>query len=111
LHASDAPHLLHVVSLDDASGSRPELIVPVAPEWARGIRCAAGTIAVRGDTARTEIRVDASRWRVEPGLPAPMSASSAPWQTTRLWGTGAWTLPATQSVTLRHFQPSGRVAL
>jgi hypothetical protein len=112
LHDSSAPHLLHIVSLDDPAGARPELTTRIGPQPVRGVRCVRDIVAIRGEATTTYVRIDLHTWRAEvPEQPGEIHPGSERWQSTRLWGTGAWADSASQRVVLRRFEAGGRVNL
>lgn len=112
LNESAATHLLHVVSLDDPSGTRNELTLAIPPDRARRIRCEPRRVTVTGEAAATRVHVDVQQWRatVQPSR-SRVEGSGGGWQSTQLWGTGAWARSATQRITLRRYARGGRVAL
>src|SRR6476620_513130 len=67
LHDSTEPHLLHLVSLDDSSGTRAELTIPIPAGWIRGIRCEPDAVAVRAESATTNVRVNLREWMADAG--------------------------------------------
>jgi len=109
-HMSGA-HLVRVVSLGAPGAARPELTVEVAAEPAKRIRCDADAIALEGDTTRSYVRLDLRGWTAGSDTNASARRSAARWQTSRLWGSGAWTATAVQHVSLQRAGNGGETAL
>lgn len=113
LHTSTAPHLLHVVSLDDEAGARPELAIEIAAPPTTRIRCDPGVVALGADTATSVVRLNLGEWtaRIDSSLALSPRETGGGWQSTRLWGTGSWTTSATQALPLRRYAGIARVRL
>jgi len=111
VHDSTEPHLLHLVSLDDSSGTRAELTIPIAAAWTSGMRCEPDFVAVQGRSATTRVRLDLKAWRAEVRAEADSEQARGSWRWTRLWGTGPWTATAVQRVRLRRFEDGAQGTL
>jgi hypothetical protein len=112
VHDSPAPHLLHVVSLDDRAGTRAELTVEVAAEPARRMTCASDAVIVQGQRTTSVVDVNLRSWRAtldSRGRAEPDIRWAQ--EPLRLWGTGVWTTTAIQRVPLRRYDDGARVSL
>jgi hypothetical protein len=111
LNESPGVHLLRVLSLDAPADARPELTIEIAAEPSRRIRCEAAAVTLQGEMTTSHVRLDLRRWTAISDTNSQGERSTARWQTSRLWGTGAWTTGTVQRVPLRRFDNGGRTTL
>jgi hypothetical protein len=111
LNRTPGVHLLRVMSLDARATARPDLAIEVAAEPSRRIRCEPSAVTLQGETTTSHVRLDLRSWTAVSDTHASGGHSAARWQTSRLWGTGAWTTTAIQRVALRSFGNGARVRL